>query len=330
MLSDQALLWTIVAAAVCAFLAAGLLFSIVRMRRRMAASRSWPVVPGEIVQSEVDVPAAHDSDDASDCTAKIRYRYRVGDQQHESDCVQPGGTAMTRRLFAEELVARYPLGARVDVTIDPRSPEQAVLEPRNTDNLVASSVFLVVFSAIAFVLAAHAVAGKVLTTAGGIPMFAFGLPVAAIAVGAFCAVYFVKMRLQARASAAWPVAPGKITRSEVARDVLAVKEESTGRIRYDDKYRPVIQFVYRVGGRDYFGSGVTGGWTSLHGSPERAEAVVAAYPAGKEISIYYDPAQPRTAVLERGKAAGGFAPLVVGAVFSLAGVAMLWVFASIG
>jgi hypothetical protein len=267
MLSDQALLWTIVAAAVCAFLAAGLLFSIVRMRRRMAASRSWPVVPGEIVQSEVDVPAAHDSDDASDCTAKIRYRYRVGDQEHESDCVQPGGTAMTRRLFAEELVARYPLGARVDVTIDPRAPEQAVLEPRNTDNLVASGVFLVVFSAIALVLAAHAVAGKVLTTAGGIPMFAFGLPVAAIAVGAFCVAYFVKMRRQARASAAWPFAPGKITRSEVARDVLAVKEESTGRIRYEDKYRPVVQFVYRVSGRDYFGSGVTGGWTSLHGSP---------------------------------------------------------------
>jgi hypothetical protein len=227
-------------------------------------------------------------------------------------------------------VARYPLGAHVDVTIDPRAPEQAVLEPRNTDNLVASGVFLVVFSAIALVLAAHAMAGKVLMTAGGIPMFVFGLPVAAIAVGAFCVAYFAKLRRQARASAGWPLAPGKITRSAVARDVLAVKDDSTGRIRYDDKYRPVVQFVYRVSGRDYFGSGVTGGWTSLHDSPERAEAVVAAYPAGKEISVYYDPEQPRTAVLERGKAVGGFAPLAVGAVFALAGVAMLWVFSIVG
>jgi Protein of unknown function (DUF3592) len=330
MLSDQALLWTAVAAAVCALLAAGLLYSVVRTRRRIAASRSWPVVQGEIVQSEVEVPAAHDSDDATDCTAKIRYRYRVGDKDYESDCVQPGGTAMRRRLFAEELVARYPLGACVDVTLDPRAPEQAVLEPRNTENLVATAVFFVAFVAIATVLAAHALAGKVLTTPGGLPMFAFLLPVAAILLGAFCVVYFAKMRRQARASAAWPFATGKITRSAVARDVLAVKDDDTGRIRYDTKYRPVVNFNYCVDGRDYYGSGVSGGWTSLHDSPERAEAVVAAYPAGKEIAIYYDPEQPRTAVLERGKAAGGLTPLVVGAVFSLCGVLMLWGLASVG
>jgi hypothetical protein len=68
----------------------------------------------------------------------------------------------------------------------------------------------------------------------------------------------------------------------------------------------------------------------VHDSPERAEAVVAAYPAGKEIEIHYDPEQPRTAVLERGKAVGGLTPLVVGAVFSLCGVLMLFIFVSIG
>jgi uncharacterized protein DUF3592 len=331
MLSDQALLWTTVAAAVCGLLAAGLLFSFVRTLQRISASRTWPVVPGEIIQSAVEVPAAHDSDDASDCTPKIRYRYRVGDQDLESDCVQPGGTAMTRRSFAEELVTRYPVGARVDVTLDPQAPENAVLEPRNTGNLVARGVFLIVFAAIASVLAAHAVAGKVLSTAGGFPMFAFLLPVAAILVGAFCFAAFVHIRRQGRASAAWPAATGRITLSRVAREVFTIKDDDKTRdVRRQVKYRPVVNFVFRVAGRDYYGTGATGGWTLLHDDPERAEAVVASYPAGKEVAVYYDPAQPRTAVLERGNPAGSFMPLVAGTAFSLGGIVMLWAFASIG
>ncbi|HEY2137953.1 MAG TPA: DUF3592 domain-containing protein [Xanthobacteraceae bacterium] len=331
MLSSQALLWTTVAAAVCGLMAVGLLYSVVRASRRLSASRNWPVVPGEVVASEVDVPPVHDSDDTADCSPRIRYRYRVGDQDFESDCVKPGGTAMAQRQFAEELVARYPVGARVDVTIDPRAPKDAVLEPANTDNMVAQIAFLIVFAAVAAVLAAHAAAGKVLATEGGVPLFAFLLPVAALLIGAFCVAGFLQMRRRARASTTWPTATGKITTSRVATDVYRIedKDDQTRRVRFENKYRPVVNYVYGVGGRDYFGSGVNGSWVSLHGSPDVPQAVVAAYPAGKEVAVYYDPLRPRTAVLERGNAPGSKLALVAATIFSLGGVLMLWVFTSI-
>jgi Protein of unknown function (DUF3592) len=330
MLSQHALFWTTVGAALCALFAAGLLHSLIKAWRRIAASRAWPVASGQIVVSAVDVPQTHDSDDATDCTARIRYRYRVAGKDYESDSVTPGGGAMLRRQFAEELVARYPVGAHVDVTYDPQAPERAVLEPTNADNLVPQVVFMVVFAAIATVLAVHAIAGKVVTTAGGFPLFGFLLPVAAILVGGFCIAGFTVVRRQARVSTAWPTASGKITAAAVASETLRVGEESRdSRPRFETRYRPVINYVYRVDGHDYYGSGIAGSGTLLHATPTAAQAVVDAYPVGRDVAVYYDPARPRTAVLARGNASGTTVPLVAGVVFSLGGALMLWAFSGI-
>jgi hypothetical protein len=330
MLSQQALLWTTVGASLCTLFAVGLLHSLIKARRQMVASRAWPVAAGEIVVSTVDVPRTHDSDDATDCTARIRYRYRVAGKDYESDSVTPGGGAMLRRQFAEELVTRYPLGAQVDVTYDPQAPQSAVLEPANTDNLAPQVVFLIVFAAIATVLAVHAIAGKVVTTAAGFPLFGFLLPVGAILTGSLCLAGFVVVRRQVCASNAWPITKGKITTSAIASETFRVEEESgNSRLRFETRYRPVINYVYRVDGHDYYGTGIAGSWTVLHATPEAAQAVVDAYPIGREVAVYYDPARPRTAVLERGKAAGSAVPLLAGVAFSLAGALMLWAFSNI-
>jgi len=58
-----------------------------------------------------------------------------------------------------------------------------------------SIVFLIVFAAIAGILTAHAIAGRVLTLANGLPAFALGLPTAALLVAVGCVVsYFVGRR----------------------------------------------------------------------------------------------------------------------------------------
>jgi Protein of unknown function (DUF3592) len=176
----------------------------------------------------------------------------------------------------------------------------------------------------------HAIAGKVVTTAGGFPLFGFLLPVAAILVGGFCIAGFVIVRRQARASTAWPTTSGKITTSAVASETFRVEEDSRdSRLRFETRYRPVINYVYRVDGYDHYGSGIAGSWTLLHDAPAAAQAVVDAYPVGRDVAVYYDPARPRTAVLDRGNAAGSTVPLVAGVVFSLGGALMLWAFSSI-
>ena len=51
--------------------------------------------------------------------------------------------------------------------------------------------------------------------------------------------------------------------------------------------------------------------------------VVAAFPAGNPVSVFYDPANPQNAVLER-KAQGNNILLVVGGILVLAAIASLF------
>jgi hypothetical protein len=114
MLDATQLLATQIAAGVCLLIFVGLAYNLLRLRRRMEASKAWIKGEGDIIASEAKIPPSHRSDDAV-----IRYRYRVSDQIYESDCIKFGGQGPMSRAFADALVAKYPLGARVDVYFDP-------------------------------------------------------------------------------------------------------------------------------------------------------------------------------------------------------------------
>jgi Protein of unknown function (DUF3592) len=333
MLSQQALLWTTVAAAVCGLFALLLLRSLIKGLRRVAASRAWSMTAGEVIASALDMSRSHTTDDEPDCAANIRYRYRVADKDYESASLNLGVSRMMPRGAAAAYVARYPVGAHVDVTYDPTAPENAALEPGNAQDLTAQIVFLVVFAAIASVLGTNAIAGKAVTTAGGFPLWGFLLPVGAFLAGSGAVAMYFMLRRRAIASAAWPTAIGKITISTVDTETLREEDrdddDRSSRQRIETMYRPVINYVYRVNGRDYFGSGLTADWSQLHGSPEVAQKIVDAYPVGHDVAVYYDPARPSTAVLTRGKEAVPTFVLVVGAIFLSIGVLMTWGFLQI-
>src|SRR5476651_1207911 len=129
MLDPQHLLWTQIAAGVCLLIFAGMLFNLLRMRSRMQAARNWDRTEGVIIASGVEQPPSHVSDDLNDASPIIRYRYRADGQDHESDQIRIGGQPMTTRVLAGRLVARYPVGAHVDVFVDPNNPADALLEP---------------------------------------------------------------------------------------------------------------------------------------------------------------------------------------------------------
>jgi hypothetical protein len=173
MLDAQHLLWTQIAAGICLLISGGMLFGLLRLRNRMQAAKSWNRIEGVIIASVVEQPPSHVSDDLNDATPVIRYRYRIGGQDHESDGIRVGGQPMTTRVLAGKLVARYPVGAHVDVFVDPNNPAEALLEPGQQSNLAAQLAFTITFGFIAAVLIAHAIAGKVLYTSNGVPLFAF-------------------------------------------------------------------------------------------------------------------------------------------------------------
>jgi hypothetical protein len=77
--------------------------------------------------------------------------------------------------------------------------------------IIASMVQQPPSGLIAAVLVAHAIAGRVLYTGNGVPLFAFALPAVAILVAVFSVVSFARGRRLASASARWPTVSGTIT-----------------------------------------------------------------------------------------------------------------------
>ncbi len=67
----------------------------------------------------------------------------------------------------------------------------------------------------------------------------------------------------------------------------------------DEVHRAKVRYRYRVGGRTYKGTRIQLSAWGETSSRARAEEVRDRYPAGGEVSCFYDPARPENAVLER-------------------------------
>lgn len=323
MLSSSGLFWTQIAAAVAWFFVVNLVYGLWKLRQQTAASRGWATVKGKIVASDTKVPATHDDDDQADVSVAVRYHYRVGATDYENDRVKFGGRKRLTRMAAAELTAKYPLGRSVTVHFDPAHPAKSALELKATDGFVGLAVFLIVFGAIAGVLTAHAIAGKMLMMSNGLPYFALGLPIASLLVAAGSVFMYFKLRREREASAKWPTTQGAIVLAQVVSEESR-EEDSDGDTRYVTRYRPEVSFAYRVEGQDYSTNTWKTGMTALYSDTAEAERVTAKYPKGRAVTVHYNPDEPNIAVLEPQNRDGAAVPLVFGAAFGIVGGLMMW------
>ena len=315
MLDAHQLLWTQIAAGVCLLIFGGLLYNLLRLRSQMQAAKNWDKVEGVIIATDVKQPPAHVSDDLNDATPVIRYRYRAGGQELESEQIRIGGQPLMTRVLAGRLVARYPVGARVDVHIDPNDPKSALLEPAQQANLTALLAFTVVFGFIAAILVAHSIAGHVLYTPNGAPLFAFPLPILALLGAVFGVVAFVRGRRLASASTRWPTVAGIVTNSGVIEEAIEDKgNDDKSFVRKIYRYQVDLRYAYQIGKRDFVGTSANWGWTAVYGLRELAEKVASQYRQGQPVTVYYDPEQPGNAVLEPDNRQGSLAPLIAAAI----------------
>ncbi len=99
-------------------------------------------------------------------------------------------------------------------------------------------------------------------------------------------------------SNSWPSVAGFVTASEIvqtdANEVVAAK--------FGRGYLPEVSYRYNVRDRDY----ESGRITFSKGPPtvKRAEEAVERYPVGQEVEVFYDPANPAQAMLERSEVPG--------------------------
>jgi hypothetical protein len=101
---------------------------------------------------------------------------------------------------------------------------------------------------------------------------------------------------EVRKASRWPAVEGKVIASRVESH-----RKSPGDPGYDFddtevSNEPLVEYVYHVDGRKYRGRRITIGEKT---STYELETILARYPIGTAVTVYYDPANPQTAVLER-------------------------------
>jgi Protein of unknown function (DUF3592) len=114
-------------------------------------------------------------------------------------------------------------------------------------------------------------------------LIAFG--VIAIVIGAVLYIVQFRQGLRADNSKKWPTASGTVTSSALER--LPGKKW---------RYRAAVQYAYRAGGTNYQASRIF--WGGNEGWEKHMASVVATYPAGAKVRVFYDPNDPAEAVLD--------------------------------
>ncbi|GAB4199070.1 MAG: hypothetical protein OHK0022_19020 [Roseiflexaceae bacterium] len=98
----------------------------------------------------------------------------------------------------------------------------------------------------------------------------------------------------------WPVVPGRIVRSEVQEVMVRVRRNtSINTTRTALRYRPRVIYQYVVGGVPHQGERLHFGDTTLSSDTAAANRIVARFQPSATVSVYYNPADPSDAVLER-------------------------------
>ncbi|MBN2280877.1 MAG: DUF3592 domain-containing protein [Candidatus Marinimicrobia bacterium] len=97
--------------------------------------QNWPSVQGTISSSEFDCWEAEKKVDGryvteTKCAASVEYEYTIGGVSYINSDIRPNsGIKITYdRNTAQKIVARYPVGAKVEVYYNPEDASNSVLE----------------------------------------------------------------------------------------------------------------------------------------------------------------------------------------------------------
>ncbi len=108
-----------------------------------------------------------------------------------------------------------------------------------------------------------------------------------IASGLAALIYGINLVRDARACGTWPQAEGRVVSAEVVK---------VGREKDKTTYAPDVSYTFSVAGREFRGSRVTlVPRNSI--SRQSMQSMIASYPVGGAVRVFYDPRDPANCVL---------------------------------
>ncbi len=139
----------------------------------------------------------------------------------------------------------------------------------------------------------------------------------AIVLGAPFFFWGLSLYRRSKAAANWPCVQGWVFHSAVRSDYSRGDNDSPD----SWTFTPEVRYQYQAGGQVYQGTRIT---VANHGyqNQQKAQAVIAGFPADTPCFVYYNPAKPHESVLIPGKTEG-ILPLILGGVLLILGLAAL-------
>ena len=300
--------WTIflmVVAPIAGLLTLATAVKYVQVRR----ARSWLQVRGKIISAKsVSRPVRRIGSDIQEKGQDTELR-NFADVAYDFE-VQGKKRRGTRISIGEDLgngdvagqLKLYRPGTAVTVFYNPNDPNEAVLERDMPEGAFQFMGWLIAGWVACGLLAITGVEWIGRIVQGQLPNpknapFAVGFSLFALFTGLFARA----AQKQASATAGWQQTRGRIVTSatEAFRtrpDISASSSVATG---FRTQYRQRIQYSYQVAGIGYAGDRVAFGGRTSGTLASLESSMVKRYPAGSDVTVFYDPANPSQAVLER-------------------------------
>jgi hypothetical protein len=124
-------------------------------------------------------------------------------------------------------------------------------------------------------------------------------------------------------SARWPRAEGAVTAASLTSSRHRVTDQRTGLHSYQTMYTPKVRYTYRVGDEDLEGTSIALAVDDVAMSETAAKTILERYRTGTQVSVLYDPADPKTAHLEVRRSVGAIILLCFGALWIAIGSLVL-------
>jgi len=140
-------------------------------------------------------------------------------------------------------------------------------------------------------------------------------------IGFFLIFLYRRHKKKAKASMSWRETKGTVIKSEVAvEESVFGSDDDQGQSQ--PMYSAEITYTYLINDVLYTSDRISFAGKSSYSKPEKVEMFIAKYPDGSGVSVFYNPNEPKEAVLER-SAEGSVVLLVAGIVFIVVGLISL-------
>lgn len=278
------------------FLCAGLFFEVMIARQtvRDFATYRWTRAEASVTASTVIPPR----DDEHDPSLSVHYTYSFGERTYEGDAITVSQRAL-EDASAYQKVEYFRPGTRVPCWVNPSVPAEAVLIRSHPASALLVLFPLIFVAAGAFGLWAlwrrktrenvRPLSSRANNPVTGLWAMAGGSVVFLLAGLAVTYALLVRPAFRVFAASSWTELPCEIVSSRVQ-----CHSDSDG-----STYRVDIVFRYSRSGRTFTSNRYDFSTGSTSGFAEKA-AVVRRYPAGTQARCFVDPANPGSAVIERG------------------------------